>query len=338
MHTRTPLYLYRYHSGDCIVHTLGLTKKARKFYRDCDCPIWITGTTDDGAYQRRTTTGHRDWAAAEAELRSLQAHGKDITVHGPTIEDCAQRFLDGHAENIGDKAGGQHRLTLERLRAYCESQGVYHMSGLTYDLLTDFKTYGLKQLKAGSSKATAVSKLKVFLKEAYKRKWITEALHTIVTTPKAIYEKKQPFTEEEVALILEEAAKLNGGVSGYATNGAKFSLLLELMLETGLRVSDAVRFDPRHVTKSKHLWKYKFEMKKQKKNEPKKDHVIYITQRLKTAIAQCKRFSARLPFAYRDPNADEGKIEAAVLERMQEIGKRCGVDDCRPHRLRDTFA
>ena len=23
---------------------------------------------------------------------------------------------------------------------------------------------------------------------------------------------------------------------------------------------------------------------------------------------------------------------------MQEIGKRAGVDDCRPHRLRDTFA
>lgn len=102
MHTRTPLYIYRYHSGDCVVHTLGLTKKAKKFYRDCDCPIWITGTTDDGAYQRRTTTGHRDWAAAEAELRSLQAHGKDITVHGPTIEDCAQRFLDGHSENVGD--------------------------------------------------------------------------------------------------------------------------------------------------------------------------------------------------------------------------------------------
>jgi hypothetical protein len=23
---------------------------------------------------------------------------------------------------------------------------------------------------------------------------------------------------------------------------------------------------------------------------------------------------------------------------MQSIGGRCGVDDCRPHRLRDTFA
>jgi hypothetical protein len=147
MRNRAPtpwVHLYRYHSDDCIVHTLGLATKAKKLFKDCDCPIWITGTADDGTYYSRTTTGHRDWAAAEAELRSMQAHGKDITVHGPTIEDCATRFLDGHEEKVGDKAKGHHKLTLDRLQAYCKSRGVYHMSGLTYDLLEDFKTYGLK--------------------------------------------------------------------------------------------------------------------------------------------------------------------------------------------------
>ena len=28
----------------------------------------------------------------------------------------------------------------------------------------------------------------------------------------------------------------------------------------------------------------------------------------------------------------------AVYERLQAVGKARGVDDCRPHRLRDTFA
>ena len=28
----------------------------------------------------------------------------------------------------------------------------------------------------------------------------------------------------------------------------------------------------------------------------------------------------------------------AVYERLRAIGKSCGIDDCRPHRLRDTFA
>lgn len=183
-----------------------------------------------------------------------------------------------------------------------------------------------------------MSKLKVFFKEAYTRGWIKTALHTTVKRVKAVYDKKQPYTEQELALILEETDRLKGGINGYASNGATFRLLLELMLETGLRVSDAVRFNPRRVAKSKHLWKYRFEMKKQKKNEQKKDHTVYLTDRLKTAVEECKWFSVKLPFAYRDPDADEGKIEAAVLERMRQIGKRCGVDDCRPHRLRDTFA
>jgi integrase len=192
------------------------------------------------------------------------------------------------------------------------------MSELTYDLLTDFKTYGLKTLKSSGSKATAISKLKVFLKEAYIRGWITAAVHSIVKTPKVISEKKQPYSEEETVLILNEAEKLKGDVNGYASNGATFRLLLELMLETGLRVSDAVRFSPKHVTRSKHLWKYKFEMKKQKKSEPKNDHVIYITHRLRTAVDQCEPFSKKLPFAYRDPNTDEGKVEAAVLLRFAQ--------------------
>ena len=38
--------------------------------------------------------------------------------------------------------------------------------------------------------------------------------------------------------------KINGGTTGYAKFAATFKVLIELMLETGLRVSDAVKFDP----------------------------------------------------------------------------------------------
>jgi hypothetical protein len=57
-------------------------------------------------------------------------------------------------------------------------------------------------------------------------------------------EQKQPYKEKEVLLILQAAEDLNGGTTGYAKNGKTFRLLIELMLETGMRVSDAVKFDP----------------------------------------------------------------------------------------------
>jgi integrase len=62
----------------------------------------------------------------------------------------------------------------------------------------------------------------------------------------------------------------------------------------------------------------------------------YLGTKLKTAIDKCKWFSPALPFAYRTPEGSQ--LEQACYERMLEIGARCSVADCRPHRLRDSFA
>jgi len=62
---------------------------------------------------------------------------------------------------------------------------------------------------------------------------------------------------------------------------------------------------------------------------------VYLSDRLKMAIEKCVWLSGKRPFHY---ECGEYSLAKAVYERMQEIGKRCGVKDCRPHRLRDTFA
>ena len=49
------------------------------------------------------------------------------------------------------------------------------MRELNVDLLEDFKTYGLAGL-AGTSKGTSLAKLAHFLRDAYRRGWITESL------------------------------------------------------------------------------------------------------------------------------------------------------------------
>ena len=331
-----PLTIYRRHSADCRVNKLKLTTRAKRFYTGCECPIWLTGTTDTSTYPRQSTK-LRDWTAAEAYLRSLVAESKDATAHGPTLADCIRRFLDSHAEDVGTKAIGQHRLTLSRLQKFAHGRNKFFMRELDVDLLEDFKTYGLLELKKSTSKSTSVSKLKLFLREAFRRGWTPEALAEKVKSTKAVYDQKQPYSEEEVMLILNETERLNGGTSGYATNGKTFRLLLELMLETGMRVGDAIRYDPKRCKKSKYLWTYSFEPQKQKKKEKPKQAEVYLTKKLKTTIDKCHWFSKSLPFTYRAFD-DSTAMESAVYERMQAIGERCGVADCRPHRLRDTFA
>lgn len=109
------------------------------------------------------------------------------------------------------------------------------------------------------------------------------------------------------------------------------------MLETGMRVGDAIRFDPRLLAKGDHMWIYTFLPQKQKKAEKSKPVDSYISGRLKVAIDECNWLSAILPFHY-GSSRNPAYLANEVYERMKTVGSRCGVPDCRPHRLRDTFA
>jgi hypothetical protein len=99
------------------------------------------------------------------------------------------------------------------------------------------------------------------------------------------------------------------------------------MLQTGLRVSDAVRFDAAKCVKASKQWLYTFEPVKQTRESMKKYVTAFLSLELKTAIDRTEWFSPTLPFAYHSP--DRGDLEQAVYERMQAIGERCGVADCR---------
>jgi integrase len=330
------LSLYRRHSADCKVQSLALSPREMRHYRDCDCPIWISGTTDTQRYPRQSL-GTRDWAVAEAKLRTIHAAAVDTAVHGPTLSDCIRRHLDAHAPHVRPHVLKQHGLTLERLEAFANSRNKIYMSEVTVDLLEDFKVYALGKFKS-TTQALFLSKLKFFLRESHRRGWLPDPVHTRIRSVRAVYEQKQPYTEDDVRRILAEAERLSGGREGYATNGHTFRLLLELMLETGLRVSDAVRYDPSRCTHSDRLWVYRFEPTKQRYNKQRKQAEVFLSDRLYTAISRAAWFSRRYPFAYRSFDSGPTTLEYTVYITMQSIGERCGVADCRPHRLRDTFA
>lgn len=331
-----PLIIYRRHSTRCRVHTLGLSAREVRHYRDCECPIWAYGITDTAEYPRQSLHT-RDWAVAEAKLRARQAAAVDVAVHGPTITDSVRRHLDSHANNIGHRALGHHRLTLRRLEEFARSRNALFMSDLTVDLLEDFKTYALAKFKS-TTRHLAVTKLRFFLREAYRRGWIVEALHERVRATRAMYEQKQPYTDDEIRRVLAHVeADAGHGRQGYTAHPATFRLLIEFMLTTGVRVSDAIRYDPARCTRGEHMWVYRFEPVKQRRGEKTKHAEVYLPEPLKLTIDGAVWFSPTHPFAYRAFDANN-TMERAVLERMQGIGKLCGVADVRPHRLRDTFA
>ena len=329
------LTLYRRHVGSCVVAKSTISARNKRKAMGCQCPIWMYGRTGNSVVPRQST-GLTDLAEAEAMRDALIAQSKNEAVHGSKLGDCIAKYLASRKHELGEKTYGQTKLLLGRLKNYCERQGVYFARELNVDLLETFKVDGLPNL-ADTSKSTAVAKLRCFLRVAYQRGWIAESLKDKVTAYHAVYDQKEPYSDEAVALILNEALKLNGGTHGYAKHPKTFRLLLELMLETGMRVGDSIRFDPAALVKGEHLWIYMFFMQKQKKTEKPKPVEAYITDRLKTAIDACEWLSPQRPFFYGE-SKNPAYLANEVYERMQTLGARCGVPDCRPHRLRDTFA
>jgi hypothetical protein len=130
-------------------------------------------------------------------------------------------------------------------KVFCEKHGVLHIGDLTVDLLETFKADGLPKKMADTSKSTVVAKLRCFLRAAFRRGWISEALADRVTGHKAVYEQKEPYTDNEVELILAEALRLTGGRHAYSIQPATFRLLLELMFGYRLRSGDAVQYAAR---------------------------------------------------------------------------------------------
>jgi integrase/recombinase XerD len=332
-----PLTIYRRHAADCQVHALRLPSRIARSYRECDCPLWIYGITEDNQLYQRQSLHTREWSIAEAKVRAIQAAAVDVAVHGPTLADCIRRHLDAHAPHVADHVLRQHALTLERFEDFARRKNTTFMSDLSVDLVEDFKTYALRKFKS-TTQALFITKLKFFLREAHRRGWLADPIHIRIRNVRAVYEQKQPYTDDEIHQVLDEAERLTGGNDGYASQPHTFRLLIELMLQTGLRVSDAVRFDPRRCTRGEQMWVYRFEPTKQRRNKQRRTAEVFLSDRLHGAISGAAWLSPRYPFAYRAFDSGPTTLEYTVYITMQGIGTRCGVPDCRPHRLRDTFA
>jgi site-specific recombinase XerD len=192
---------------------------------DCDCPIWAAGRAATGEIPRQST-GTRDLKTAEAILAALISTDKNNQADGPTIEECIQKYLASHKHELREKTYGQYELHLGRLQEYCERRGVLSIRGLNVDLLETFKVEGLPDL-ADTSKSTVVAKLRCFLRDAFRRGWINEPLVERIRPHRAVYDQKEPYSDEEVEKILKEALKLGGGTHAYAKHAKPFRLLLE---------------------------------------------------------------------------------------------------------------
>jgi len=98
------------------------------------------------------------------------------------ISECAAKYLATREQELDWRTLAQHRLALDRLARFLEARNVIHLREATVDYLETFTTAGLPKKTRATTKATAFAKIRCFLRAAFGRGWVKEALVDKVTT------------------------------------------------------------------------------------------------------------------------------------------------------------
>jgi integrase len=343
--------LYRNHTPECKAQlaqtyrklpTDAKRKKAIVNYLGCECPLWYRCAGEPHG----KTTGTRDEQEAKNFVQGLDLGqgNADKTVTGEVLKDCITKFTDERAGQLAKGTKEAYDDLLAQLQAYATLKGKAYIRDLDVDFFLDFKTYGMGDI-AETPKKMRFAKLKAFVGDALSRGWITNpALQPALKKIKfaANQEPTQPYTEDEVSRILEVAGTVNGKSEGYGRVPGTFRLLCELMNETGMRVSDAISFNPNScfAGSKQGRWIYQYYPRKHRRTSTPKLAQVYISNRLKVAVETCAWMSEALPFTYCAVNDETlEKLTREIYKRLNDvIGPKAGVTDCRAHRFRDSFA
>ena len=135
------------------------------------------------------------------------------------------------------------------------------------------------------------------------------------------------FTSEQAERLIEEAFRSKG------TEALRDAALLQVLYETGLRVSPTVEMKRAALTKTATGMHLLTKVKKRGRVEvelPAKS-----VERLESWLA----VAPASVWVFPDPGDPEQHLERlAVNRRMRSLGRACGIEGAHPHRFRATFA
>ena len=276
------LNLYRRHRRDCEAKrpensTSGEYTERQRNWKSCACTIFVSGTL--GGKFSRKRTGLTDWKAAKDYADAIETAGswsgkpnvpvaaaESVPVNALpariTIGDACNVFLTNRqATDIAPATRRKYKTFAKQLAGYADTRG--------YVMLDQFTTGDADLFYAGlklgpRAKGKRLGVLRAFFAFAVNRKWIEESPVSDDIKPPVGSSKaadKMPFSDAEIDRIrkacgnahrpMAQRDRTEGQVgceykndqgSG-AWTGEDLLDLIELMLHTGFRISDATLFD-----------------------------------------------------------------------------------------------
>lgn len=342
-----------------------IEKKYLLSHFDCRCAFWARGTNDYGKSFLPMSLKVYTKGAADLELKKLNQPLAVAAESRVTIEAARERWAaslrvaEKHPHTIY-----QYERTVKDLETYCTGKKITALADVT-----DEHVNGLRQIWVGdkikrNTHRNRLGFLATFFKYCVDKKL---ALQNVAAMTPPVRRARQGETDRDEATmpldldgtetnyrkLLAAVPEYFAGEIGQTKKGKRktdfkrarrvvksvlgsrpdhFIALLELMYNTGLRISDAI-----HFKVGKLIWKETcavYQTIQIKTNEPV---TCYLPLWLAQKIAALEPISGEYVFFDGRPDW-KNYISNNVWMYLKFIGNAVGLPGVHPHRFRDSFA
>jgi integrase len=336
-------------------------------YRHCKCGWWIYGTSDSGEKIVPRALKVHSFAEADKKRRELN-RPKAEAAAGIPLEELLTLFIeDRNAKGRTDGTTGIYQRIGRRVIDFCASlrPPVTLAQDVTQDHILKLRTDWLKEeIKLGTANYHIGIAAMIFRHGVKRGKLAKNPAQGIdpIERPKqrGAEADEEEGNEDGRTLPLdllpgsqENYRKLLGGAGKFLkgelvvlgrkfaraknvpvfTDTERFVLLMELMYETGLRVSDAVHFRPdKIVPEDEECFSYTTRQIK-----TGDDVTVFIPPVLAERLGRLRPLYRRYIF-YDNSTPWRRFISSVVYRLIVDLGDAVGVPGARPHRFRDSFA
>lgn len=303
-------------------------KDKGRAWRQCQCPISVQGYLGDTLIRKSLKV--RSWEVAQEKVREIEAQSLFPETAKPeavTVAHGVERFLkDAEARHVAPVTLQKLRYTLEvQLIAYAKDKGLRYLWEFDVDRIRDFRATW-----TNNAPITAVKRLervRSFFKFCQASGWITTNPAAGVKPPKVTSPPTMPFDAKEVAKIVAGCDEFSVHGRYKEQNRTRVKALVLLMLNSGLRIGDAV------LLKRERLVNGRVFLRTQKTGTP-----VYLPLP-PVVLSALEELEEVHPEYYFWTGTGTPKSALSVWDRtLRRLFEIADIKGGHSHRFRDTFA
>ena len=313
------LRIYRRHEKRCSVNSKGNPNCPGKV----KCPIWITGTRQDGTLVKPKSLNTRNWGLAAQQALTMEA-GDRIEVPKVTVEAAISSFREFKEKRSVDTKRKIKHVT-DRLRAFLERRSIFNIADVK---LPDLVTFRETWTGAGTTQRRDQEILKSFFTYCAHADFIPKSPVVHLDPISVTRPKTEPFTHEQQIAIFQALEKFPDEYgrcgTAIATQTKAFVLLLKF---TGMAIGDVTKLEKTAVSGCR-IRTYR----KKTGEEVFAKVPQFVIDVLNSSPHDCDQF-----FFW----SGEGLVHTRTSKwgnRLRKLFKLAGLEGCTPYQFRHTLA